>query len=761
MRKTILYLLLILLGTGFIFAGGKFVTLKKSFTNGKEIVELQGDSVLSLPNFYPSANDPRLVVLEFEGIDGKAILGEHRFDKGVVNSLMATQEKGVLKIEIRFKELKPFSIYSKGNSIVLEVESSTDTLLSKKVEKPAGTGISILRDVSLINENGRLAVKLYFRGEVPSYRAFILKKDPAHGKPIRLVVDLMGAKTRTKTKIIGKEGVSRIRVAQFKPDVARVVFDMEKIPNYVIDKSANGLLVKFGEKAVSTKALETSKVTSTSKARAGNTTPSGSVTPKVSQNDKPVTKSQQVGKSNPASSRTVKRDLTKKKTATTSAPVPEPQSQQKVRGTFSTITIGGGEKKYYGEKYTFRFKDADVRDVVRFIAKLASLNVIFDPGVSGKVTAELVDIPWDQALDLILRTNKLGYIIEGNVLRVAPLQVLAQEEEQRRKMRESALPLKTITRTLSYAEAKNVRSIVSKHLSPRGQIVVDDRTNTLIIKDIPDNLEIIDRLIDTLDTPIPQVSIEARIVEVNTNYTRNLGIQWGFMGYANPYYGNQTNLVFPNKVLVDGTPIEGANIGGLTNPLNGYAINIPAPSFNSAIGISLGNVTDSFGLDIGLTAMEQEGYGRILSAPKISTQDNHEASIIQGRQIPIQSVVNNTIMVRYVNAALELRVTPHITAEGTIIMKLNIINNTADFAHIVPPGNVPIITQSASTVLMVKDGETAAIGGLYRIEDNTTVNKTPFLSSIPVLGKILFRGSSITRENRELLIFITPRIIKR
>lgn len=757
MRKIILYLLVILLGVGFVFASGKFLSVNKSFGEGKEIIELKGDTVLSLPNFYPSSRDPKLVILEFEGMDGSVILGEHKFDTGVVDNLVAKEEDGKLKIEIKFRELKPFSIYSKGRSIVIEVDNSQRT--ASTPVKSAVSENSRVKDILLKKYKGNLAVEVAFRGGVPSYRSFILKRDPAHNKPIRLVVDLMGARVRPIKKIVGgKSGVARIRAAQFSPKVARVVFDMSKVPQYSIERGNNSLVIKFGEKTTRPQTIETSKITAPKP-----------VVPKPLPKPAPVKTRPVVNtssapspgpSSDPGVAPPIKKAKAAAKAATSPKATPSSKEKKKKMTTFNTITIGGGEKKYYGEKYTFRFKDADVRDVVRFIAKLANLNVIFDPGVSGKVTAELVDIPWDQALDLILRTNKLGYIIEGNVLRVAPLQVLAQEEEQRRKMRQSALPLKTVTRTLSYAEAEKVKSIISKHLSPRGEIVVDKRTNTLIIKDIPDNLELVDRLIDTLDTPIPQVSIEARIVETNTNYTRNLGIQWGFMGFANPYYGNQTSLSFPNKILVDGTPIQGTNVGGLTNPLNGYAINLPAPAFNSGIGISLGNVTDSFGLDIGLTAMEQEGYGKILSAPKIATQDNHPASIVQGRQIPVQTVVNNTIMVRYVNAALELRVTPHITAEGTIIMKIDIRNNSADFANLVN-GIPPIITQSATTVMMVRDGETAAIGGMYRIEDNTTVNKTPFLSSIPVLGKILFRGSSINRLNRELLIFITPRIIKR
>jgi len=720
MRKKILYLLVLLLGLGFVYASGKLLSVKKTFGEGEEVIKLEGDTNFSLPDFYPSPKDSSLVVLEFKGVDGSAILGEHKYDKGAVERISATQDKDKLRIDVKFRTLNPFSIYAEDKGILIKVDiSKTNRNVSSKGSKFKG--------INLKKNKGKLSAEIEFSGAAPFYRSFILKRNLSHNKPIRLVVDLIGVKIPRTNRKVESSGVLGVRTAQFSQEVARVVFDMERIPKYSIEKAGTNISVKFGEKAHRAPRVETSPVV-------------------------------------PVKPKTVKKEVPEKIQKVQEKAPPKNEEKPPIKKTklttFNTVTIGGGTRKYYGEKYTFRFKDADIRDVIRFIARLANLNVIFDPGVSGKVTCELVNIPWDQALDLILRTNKLGYVIEGNVLRVAPLNVLSQEEALRRKMRESALPLKTVTRALSYAEAKNVKSIAQKYLSPRGQIVVDSRTNTIIIKDIADNIDLIDRLIDTLDAPIPQVSIEARIVETNTNYTRNLGIQWGFMGYANPYYGNQTNLVFPNKVLVNGTPIEGTNTGGLTNPLNGYAINLPSPAFNSAIGISLGNVTDSFGLDIGLTAMEQEGYGKILSAPKIATQDNHPASILQGRQIPVQTVVNNTIMVRYVNAALELHVTPHITAEGTIIMKIEIKNNSADFTHLVM-GIPPIITQSATTVMMVKDGNTAAIGGMYRVEDSTTVNKTPFLSSIPFIGNVLFRGSSINRLNRELLIFLTPRIIKR
>jgi type IV pilus assembly protein PilQ len=312
---------------------------------------------------------------------------------------------------------------------------------------------------------------------------------------------------------------------------------------------------------------------------------------------------------------------------------------------------------------------------------------------------------------------------------------------------------------LSYSKARDVLALLNAKKSQRGEITIDERTNTLIISDVRENLDLLERLISVLDTPTPQVSIEARIVEATSTFIRNLGIQWGWRGVADPFYGNQTSLQFPNKALVDGSVIpQGIVTKGIGGPLGGYSINLPAPAFNTALGFSFANILDTFRLDMYLSALEHAGEGRIISSPKVTTQNNQQAEIVQGRQIPVQTVANFTVTTRYVNAALELRATPQITAEGTIIMTIEIQNNAADFANLVN-GIPPITTQSAKTTVMIPDGGTTVIGGIYRTEDSITRERVPFLHTIPILGN-LFKSFARTKQNRELLIFITPRIIK-
>ena len=308
-------------------------------------------------------------------------------------------------------------------------------------------------------------------------------------------------------------------------------------------------------------------------------------------------------------------------------------------------------------------------------------------------------------------------------------------------------------------------------LSARGQINVDTRTNTIIIRDLPTYVDKAKGLMAELDTATPQVEIEARIVVTNRNFTRDFGIQWGFGGEQTTRFGNTTNRVFPNQIVVNGGGVPGAglpadNVGpggtssgtGIGQPGRGYAVNLPASNFNSAIGISMGNVLGSFNLDVALTALEQQGRGRLLSTPKVTTQNNQAAEIKQGVQIPIQTVANNTVTTQFKDAVLTLKVTPQITDAGTVILTLEVENSTPDFGNPVN-GIPPINTQAAKTIVLVKDGQTAVVGGIYQSQEFVNEDKTPVLGNIPLLG-YLFRRKGTQNANNELLLFITPRIVK-
>jgi type IV pilus assembly protein PilQ len=382
-------------------------------------------------------------------------------------------------------------------------------------------------------------------------------------------------------------------------------------------------------------------------------------------------------------------------------------------------------------------------------------------------------VPWDQALDLILKTNGLGYTLEDNVIRIARLKDLQTEEQEKRKLEEEkalAGSLEVWRKPLSYAKADELEPTIKKvSLSPRGTITLDKRTNTMIITDLPANIEKARDLITDLDRATPQVEIEARIVVTTRNFTRDIGVQWGFLSRATPQFGTTTGRDFPNAIVINGqgatneggVPADQGGVAsneGIGTAGRGYAVNLPASAFSSALGISLGNVLGSFNLDAALTALERQGRGRLLSTPKVTTQNNQEAEIKQGIQIPIQTISNNTVTVTFKDAVLTLKVTPQITAAGTVLLKLEVENNSPDFANRVN-GIPPINTQSAKTNVLVPDGATTVIGGIYQSNEQTALNSTPFFSKIPVLG-YLFRNRLVTAQNNELLLFITPRITK-
>ncbi len=416
----------------------------------------------------------------------------------------------------------------------------------------------------------------------------------------------------------------------------------------------------------------------------------------------------------------------------------------------SLTTPQGQPRRYTGAPADFDFQGADLRMVLRSFAELGGLNLVIDPGVTGTIDIKLTQVPWDQALDVILKTAKLGYIVEGTVVRVVPLSVLTTEEDARQKLIDAQAPAAVTVRTfpLNYAQAADLDPLLKAAvLSKHGDTRFDARTNTMIIRDLPDYLEAAATLIAVLDRPEPQVEIEARIVQTNTDSARALGVQWGGAGRVSPELGNTTGLSFPNTGSVSGRATD-----------SGAAVNLPVPAPNSAVGMSLGSITGALNLDVALTALERSGNGRILSRPKVTTQNNKQAEMTQGVQIPIQTVANNTVTVTFKDAALKLLVTPRITAANTVIMDVELENATPDFTRQV--NNIPPIdTQRAKTSVQVSDGATTVIGGIYVSREQATQDRTPGLHKIPLLGW-LFRRDMSTDESRELLIFITPRILR-
>ena len=412
------------------------------------------------------------------------------------------------------------------------------------------------------------------------------------------------------------------------------------------------------------------------------------------------------------------------------------------------------ERQFTGEPISLELKDADIKDVLRMFAKTTGLNIVVDPDVSGTVTVQLENVPWDQCLDTILKINRLDYIVENNVLRVAKIDRLKEEKRSLadyKNAEEMARPMRTVTKGLSYARADEISRLLTSQnflLSARGSVVTDTRTNQIIIRDTVDRLDGILNLIDQLDTPNPQVLIEARIVETTRSFAQAIGIVWGFQGNADPEHGTSTGWTFPNKARVRG------------------GVDLSRPGFGNADGVgsvvsfTFADILDSFNLGFALQAAESDGLVKVISSPKVQAQNNQLAHIQSGLLIPVQTVANQTVTVVYVDATLSLDVTPQITAEGTVVLDIDLKKREpAEGVIIQGAGNVPLSTRDARTRVMVRDGGTTVIGGIYKFNDNTSKSGIPGLNKIPLLGA-LFRSNEFSKKHEELLIFITPRIVK-
>ncbi|MFZ5788581.1 MAG: type IV pilus secretin PilQ, partial [Acidobacteriota bacterium] len=413
----------------------------------------------------------------------------------------------------------------------------------------------------------------------------------------------------------------------------------------------------------------------------------------------------------------------------------------------STTEVESQEKQFTGEPISLELKDADVKDVLRSFSKITGLNIVVDPDVSGSVTVNLENVPWDQCLDIVLKINRLDYVVENNVLRVARIERLTQEKQQiaeYKRQEETAKPMRTVTKSLSYARAENVRTVLTAGnfiLSDRGSVVIDQRTNQLIIRDTADRIEGILALIDNLDQPNPQVIIEARIVETTRTFSRALGVQWGFTALGNASTGTTTGWKFPYSYGIGGDVL-------LAKPGNGI------------ISMTFADILNSFNLEFSLQAAESNGLAKIVSSPKVTAQNNEKAHIQSGIQIPIQTVANNTVTVQYIDATLSLDVTPQITAEGTVMLDIDLKKREPlQGINLATAQNVPISTRDARTRVMVRDGGTTVIGGIYQFTDNDQNNSVPGLGNIPILGW-LFKNTEVGSKHDELLIFITPRIVK-
>ncbi len=626
--------------------------------------------------------------------------------------------------------------------------------------------------------------------------------------PDRLVIDIPNSLLdgRPRDIAVNSNGIKSVRAARYEsaPPVTRVVVDLAAMQNFDVVPEGNKLVLKMrdGSSARPARPTENTEVAATKAAPAVKPVAIASVASPAPEEAKPAAPAQNLVIVNPTFS--AKKDSAEEQKPEQTLVEPTPSKADVAASRFShpTTDVASVNKapfqasaklgapvtainaalmqqqataapvattavstcttgRYNGEPIGMNFKDLDLKDFFRVIHEISGLNVVLDPAVKGSVTIVLDDVPWDQALAIVLNNNGLECQLQGNVLRIATLETLKTEAEARRAQQDAqslAVPKQTITRYLSYGQSKDAVIIIKKFLSPRGDVVADPRSNALIIEDIPAALEKIDPLLRTLDRKTPEVEIEARVVASTRTFARDIGTQLGFgYGSGNNAVGGATADSPIKESFGNAVPrfIQGTTAG--TIPLFSD-LGASAPSS----GIQFINSTLGFRLDFILTMAESRGLLKILSRPHITTQNNILALIKQGTRVPI--VTNQQLggppTVQYVDAFLRLSVTPQITAENTIFLNVDVENTVPDFTRVTGAQLNPTLNQQqATTQVLVADGGTVVIGGVVQTQNNLAIAQVPVLGSIPILGN-LFKHQTVNTSTQELIFFITPKIIQ-
>ena len=675
-----------------------------------------------------------------------------------------------------------------------------------------------LQRVNVVRGTDEIRVEISARGAVTP-------KLSATDSPARLVLDLPGTFMATGRShiLVGSAGVKGVRIGMdgHMPPTTRIVVDLEQACRYELTPSADGKLVlTLYAQRVAASASAPKTVAASLPVPASQTTSSFSprvvdvkadAKTEVTPNAQPVLASVPATTPKPEAASTTSSDFvfvepTYTAKTTTADPATDPagraqdaaakfsdktavellpvsmhaaqasQSTSSSTGITPAVNLAAEQKaqagqqpasvgpKYTGEPISVNLKDVDLKDFFRLIHEISGLNVVLDPNVHGTLTVVLDDVPWDQALDIVLKNNDLARELEGNVLRIATVDTLKKEADGRRAQVEAealAVEKVSVTRFLSYAHAKDVMVTVKKFLSVRGDVVADDRTNAVIVNDIPKVIPVIDRLLTQLDRKTQEVEIEARVVAATRQFARDIGTQLGFgWGDGHSAIGGST------QVGSSPTTVGGLTPGYITVPGTSASTGSTIPLFSNlgstspTSGLTFLNASNTVRIDAVLTMAESRGLLKVLSRPRVVTQNNIQALVKQGVRVPIvtQAQLGGPPTVTYVDAFLRLTVTPQITSENTIFLNVDVENTTPNFGQEVQ-GNPELITQQATTQVLVTDGGTVVIGGVIQTQNSVNIDQVPILGNIPILGN-LFKHVQVQTTNQELIFFITPRIIQ-
>jgi type IV pilus assembly protein PilQ len=676
--------------------------------------------------------------------------------------------------------------------------------------KPAAGKIATVNDIAVVRGTSGLEVQI-------SATAPIAPKAMKLVAPDRVVLDLPNAVLAGKARTINvNDGdLKSVRMARFQlhPPVTRVVVDLASRHDFDILATGNKLTLKL---KASPKAVAEAPQPEPSKPEAQSAPAPVLIAAATTPEPKPALQADAPPPTQANEFAMVEANYKPKEAAAEVKPAPKPEpvaavkaepketskppepemlpkasASMKALPAMNTAQMqqqqlqgAPSRARYTGEPISVNLKDVDLRDFFRLVHEISGLNIVLDPNVKGSLTLVLDDVPWDQALDIVLKNNALDRQLDGNVLRIATLDTLRREADARRAQAEAqalAVDKVTITRFLSYAHSKDVMPTIKKFLSQRGEIISDDRTNALIIQDIPTVVPEIDRLLGQLDRKTQEVEIEARVIAATRNFARDIGTQLGFA------WGNRSTAV-------GGVPGVGTMVSPIgvpqspgTTSVNGAAgngrvptPNIPAYILSSATtaiplfsnlaagtgdnpvssGFGLTNATGAYRIDAILTMAESRGLLKILSRPRVVTQNNVQALVRQGLRIPVVTLgqLGGPPTVTYIDAFLRLTVTPQITIENTIFMNLDVENTTADFGRTVG-GNPTLVTQQATTQVLVTDGGTVVFGGVIQTQNNVATQQVPLLGEIPILGN-LFKRRTVSTSTQELIFFVTPKIIQ-
>ena len=688
-----------------------------------DVTEIQIESNFPVPSYtIYNPEDPYKVVVELQGIAPGNLKDKMVIDKAGVAEILISKVEGAVKtvrLDITLTVPADIKPVQKGKALVfafrnLEAEEVAETPAKElpvieaqkepepsaekegKHEEPAVAKAGVIEDIQLVKSDDKVDVLIHGDGKM-SPKVFEIEGN-------KIIVDIPDVTTKIDSYKAYESPVAGIRIGKHS-DKTRIVFDLMESVKYDVSTEDKQIRVSFEKPQV--------KVAKAEEAPA----------PEKSQ-------------------------LIQDK-----AEIPAPEKSRLIRDKETTAAHEPAPfitKEYTGEKISIDFQDADLIHIFRLIADVSGYNIVVSPQVKGKFSMKLINVPWDQALDIILRNYGLSRTVEGKIIRIAPTSDIAQEEENIAKAKEAALKsgdLETRIYKLNYAEVKKIEKVIkdAKIMSQRGYFSIDERTSTVVLRDVPNIHSEFEQLIKTLDLPTPQVNIEARIVEVTTDFTKELGVQWGVLSRP-----------ADSRMRIGGPSIPGGTGFNSTNPL---MVNLPAAvttGSGGAIGIGYISAANTFTLDLQLSAMESTGKGKVISNPRITTLDNEEAKIQQGRKIPYETTSQDGTKIEFVDASLELIVTPHITPDGTIIMEISAKKN--EQGSLTSAGYI-INTNEAKTRVLIKDKDTLVIGGIFKTKVVKGQSGVPGFSKIPLLGW-LFKKDKDEEETSELLIFITPKIVK-